>query len=210
MNNFYLRVLSSIILAPIFLFSVYKNGFFFYLILSLILFTGFNEIYRNIFNFFLKLFLYLLILLFIYSVVIIRSDTHNGFIYFIWVLFVVWLSDIGGYCFGKIFKGPGFSKYSPNKTISGLIGSLLLSQFSIIVLFLQIDNFKFNFGYLFIQLLICLSCIAGDIFFSYIKRINNIKDFSNIIPGHGGILDRIDGMIFSFIFYYFISLSHVF
>ena len=117
------------------------------------------------------------------------------------------LTDIGGYIFGKVFKGPKLTKYSPNKTYSGLIGSYLLPLIFIpfIVFFYFIDDFKIFNLIIFIFLVSSASQI-GDIIISYFKRISNLKDTGKLIPGHGGLLDRIDGMIFSFPAFYIIEL----
>ena len=120
-------------------------------------------------------------------------------------------TDIGGYLFGKIFKGPKLTKISPKKTISGMIGSYILS---VIVTFAFIFFANLNFSFEFILqifiLVIIISTVSqlGDISISYFKRLSKVKDTGNIIPGHGGILDRIDGMIFAFPFsYIMISLN---
>ena len=116
---------------------------------------------------------------------------------------VAWLTDIGGYIFGKLFRGPKLTKISPNKTWSGAFGSLILSQFAFLIFFLDV-NYKLNFNIFFFQLLLSIVGQIGDILMSYIKRINKIKDTSNFIPGHGGFLDRLDGLIWIFIFGNFI------
>jgi len=118
---------------------------------------------------------------------------------FLWLILIAWLTDIGGYIFGKLFGGPKLIKISPNKTWSGAFGSLILSQFACLILFLDI-NYKLNFNIFFFQFLLSIIGQTGDILMSYIKRINNKKDTSNFIPGHGGFLDRVDGLIWIFIF----------
>ena len=123
---------------------------------------------------------------------------------FIFVLLICIFSDIGGYVIGKSIGGIKLTKISPNKTISGSIGSFIFSLFPII-LFLLIDELtnnndftihKHNFDKVVILCLFtCLICQLGDLFISYLKRKAKIKDTGNIIPGHGGILDRIDGIL---------------
>ena len=123
------------------------------------------------------------------------------------------MSDIGGYVFGKIFKGKKLSKISPNKTYSGAFGSLFLSCLSLPLINL-FQNFFFNKllinfmaeNFLIITISISLVCQLGDIFVSYFKRKNNIINISNILPGHGGILDRIDGLMFVLIFCFVLKL----
>jgi len=104
-------------------------------------------------------------------------------------------SDIGGYIFGKIFKGPKLTKISPNKTISGVIGSFIFSctLFSSLIYY---ESNVFNFTIVIIGLMTSLFCQIGDLFFSYLKRKADIKDTGNFLPGHGGILDRLDGIFF--------------
>ena len=103
-------------------------------------------------------------------------------------------TDIGGYIFGKIFKGKKLTKYSPNKTYSGVYGSYILSFLTIYILF----NSFYSLEKLFIFTFITSSVSQfGDIMISFLKRKAKIKDTGNIIPGHGGILDRLDGVIFA-------------
>ena len=103
-------------------------------------------------------------------------------------------SDIGGFIFGKIFKGPKLTKISPNKTISGAIGSLVLSCTVLSVIFYLLTT-KFYFITIIIAIVTSLSCQAGDLFVSYFKRKAKIKDTGNFFPGHGGVLDRLDGIL---------------
>ncbi len=117
-------------------------------------------------------------------------------------------SDIGGFIFGKIFKGPKLSKISPNKTVSGSLGSIFLSTLVISTIFFYFTT-NFNFNILIVAFLTSISCQIGDLFFSFLKRKAKIKDTGNFLPGHGGILDRIDGIllgvpvgIFAIIYFY--------
>ena len=115
------------------------------------------------------------------------------------ILFVITVcifSDIGGFVFGKIFKGKKLTKISPNKTFAGMYGSFILTIIFTIIYchYLNIDNLKI---YIINCLLISLVCQLGDLFVSYLKRKSNVKDTGNILPGHGGILDRIDGILFA-------------
>tara|TARA_Y100000816_G_C25765601_1_gene402099 strand:+ start:257 stop:616 length:360 start_codon:yes stop_codon:yes gene_type:complete len=103
-------------------------------------------------------------------------------------------SDMGGLIFGKIFKGPKLTKISPNKTISGAIGSLILSSLCLLTLNYYLTK-KIDINIIIIALIISISCQIGDLFFSFLKRKSYIKDTGNYLPGHGGILDRIDGML---------------
>ena len=209
MNNFYLRLLSSLVIAPIFLYALYKANFFFYSIIFFILLVSFYEIHKNVKQQKIIFFLYLLIIFFAFSIINARGSNFENYILCVWILFIIWTSDIGGYVVGKIFKGPKLSIYSPNKTIAGFIGSILFSQMSFFIPYFFLNSFVFTVKIILIQFLFCLFSVSGDIFFSLIKRINQIKDYSNVIPGHGGILDRIDGMIFVIIAYYFLKYFNV-
>ena len=104
-------------------------------------------------------------------------------------------SDIGGYLFGKILKGPKLTKISPNKTIAGALGSFVLTCTVMSgIIYYKINIF--NFSILFTGLLTSFFCQLGDLFFSYLKRKAKLKDTGNLLPGHGGILDRLDGVFF--------------
>ena len=103
-------------------------------------------------------------------------------------------SDIGGFIFGKIFKGPKLTKISPKKTFSGALGSIIFSNiFFSYLIFIFIN--KFFYVYLIIATITSICCQIGDLFFSYLKRKAKIKDTGNFLPGHGGVLDRIDGIL---------------
>ena len=137
------------------------------------------------------------IIIFYYSSVTIYTETSKFFL--IYIILVCASSDIGGYIFGKIIGGVKLTKISPNKTISGSIGSFL---FCIIPLFfiyktnlyLDLDFSTYNIIFC---LIVSLSCQIGDLIISYFKRLNKVKDTGKILPGHGGLLDRIDGIIFA-------------
>ncbi len=138
------------------------------------------------------LYLFLILLIFIFGL----NDIHFKIILFI-VLLICISSDIGGILFGKIFKGPKLTKISPKKTISGSLGSFILSMLMSLILLNYI--FKTDlFSNIFIGFVISLSVQLGDLFFSYLKRKSSIKNTGNILPGHGGILDRIDGILLGF------------
>tara|TARA_Y100001958_G_C20891668_1_gene317584 strand:+ start:151 stop:540 length:390 start_codon:yes stop_codon:yes gene_type:complete len=121
------------------------------------------------------------------------------------------LTDIGGYVFGKIFKGPKLTNYSPNKTYSGVIGSYAFSITLVpLILTFGLVNDKDLLNLIFFIFLVSSVSQLGDICISYFKRISKIKDTGKIIPGHGGLLDRIDGMIFAYPFSYLIMLISFF
>jgi len=115
-------------------------------------------------------------------------------------------TDIGGYVFGKIFKGPKLTKISPKKTYAGMFGGYFLSliSLSVIISFLDYDTTVVLF---LLTILISTVSQLGDIIISYFKRLSKIKNTGKLIPGHGGLLDRIDGMVFAFPIYYLINLT---
>ena len=123
-----------------------------------------------------------------------------------YVIIICSSTDIGGYTFGKIFKGPKLTKISPKKTYAGMFGGYFLSliSLSVIISFLDYDTSLVLF---LLTILISTVSQLGDILISYFKRLSNIKNTGKLIPGHGGLLDRIDGMIFAFPVYYLINLT---
>ena len=126
-------------------------------------------------------------------------------IFFLYVISICFLTDIGGYVFGKIIGGKKLSKISPNKTISGTVGSFIFSILPlIIVLNLNYLDLEFNLVNMMFCLLISLISQLGDLFISFFKRKAKIKDTGNILPGHGGVLDRVDGIVFAIPFTYFL------
>ena len=148
-----------------------------------------------------------------YSVYLFREN--KNFVFFLLVILTCVATDIGGYIFGKIFKGPKLIKISPNKTYAGMIGGFFLSIISV-YLFLSntsliSENPALGFGYNYyfginefiLVLFISLISQIGDLIISYFKRLAKVKDTGKFLPGHGGILDRIDGIVFAIPFYYF-------
>ena len=122
-----------------------------------------------------------------------------GPVFFLYVLSICICSDIGGYIIGKNIGGKKLTKISPNKTISGSLGSFCFSMLPLLV-FNNFDKFEY-YLYSIDNFLFCLKvslvCQLGDLFVSYFKRKAKVKDTGRILPGHGGILDRIDGIIFA-------------
>ena len=117
------------------------------------------------------------------------------------VLFLICIcifSDIGGLLFGKFFKGKKLTKISPNKTISGSIGSFILSLFMVPIFYFLLEG-KFNnlFDLIVLAILVSFFCQLGDLFISFLKRKAKVKDTGDLLPGHGGVLDRIDGILFA-------------
>lgn len=198
MSNFTKRFIISLLAFPLIYILLYQK----YLFNILIIVTFFFCIYEWV-NLFSKkglLFIFGLIILSIFLISILRIYNFSEFnLKFLWLILITWLTDIGGYIFGKLIGGPKLIKISPNKTWSGLVGSIILSQFAFLIFFLD-PNYKFSISILFAQFILSIAGQVGDIMMSYVKRINNKKDTSNLIPGHGGFLDRVDGLIWIMIF----------
>ena len=132
----------------------------------------------------------------VFLILAIESEYFNLKIYLLYSTLVAIMSDIGGLVFGKIFKGKKLTKISPNKTISGSIGSFIFSIFLVPFFYKsQIDQNILSL--LLITIIISLISQLGDLFISLLKRKAKVKDTSDLLPGHGGVLDRIDGIIFA-------------
>ena len=152
-----------------------------------------NKIFKNnlksiIINSFFLIYVSLFCFLFLY---------FSNFLQLKIILFTLLIgcvfSDIGGFIFGKIFKGPKLTKISPNKTISGAIGSILLTATVFLIISKYLTN-TINVDVFVISLVTSLGCQIGDLFFSFLKRKAKIKDTGNFLPGHGGVIDRLDGI----------------
>ena len=210
-NEILKRTLSSIILLLLTFFCIIKGSYLFTILLIAIFLISSLE-WHNMSKqkpYYFIGFIYLFFSLF--CVYKLRFDFTNEASLFLLITIICILTDIGGFIFGKAFKGPKLTKYSPNKTYSGLLGSFFLS-FSIIPI-----NFFFSFlndinliTLMIFTLIVSAISQLGDIFISYFKRSSNIKDTGKIIPGHGGLLDRIDGMIFAFPIAYLMILFNFF
>ena len=121
---------------------------------------------------------------------------ENFKISMLYLFLVCIFSDIGGLLFGKIFKGKKLTKISPNKTVSGSIGSFILSLALVPIFYFLFNDYFLNLYHLIsISILISFFCQIGDLLISFLKRKAKVKDTGNILPGHGGLLDRIDGML---------------
>ena len=205
-ENLIKRILSSIILIIILFFFLNSNKIIFFLVLSCIFFIACYELKNIILKTNLLIAGYLFLLFSFYCFFMFRFlDNNNSYLYFLLIICIG--SDVGGYIIGKIFGGPKLTKISPNKTYSGMLGAFIFSLiFSSIYLYIS-KNIYFSFTiYNFEMYALILICSGisqlGDIFISYLKRKSNVKDSGKLIPGHGGILDRIDGIIFVFPFIY--------
>jgi phosphatidate cytidylyltransferase len=198
MSNFKKRLSVSLLAFPLIYVLLYQKTLSNLLILIVFLFCIFEWV--KIFKKKNAIFFLGLIVLFVFLLSLLRIYNFEEFnLIFLWLIILTWLSDIGGYIFGKLFGGPKLTQISPNKTWAGAIGSIILSQFAFLIFFLNSD-YKFNITIIFMQLFLSIIGQFGDILMSYVKRKNNKKDTSNFIPGHGGFLDRVDGLIWIIIF----------
>lgn len=194
-SNFLKRLIFIIFSLPLVILSLHFGGYYFYFLVTLVSLIGLYEIFllkKKIFSFII----FILFSIFLFLFIEIYYE-KNGKIYIYLLLLITWLSDTGGYIIGRYLGKKKISYISPNKTYLGFLGSIIFSQLSFFYLFFN-DTFFFNSLFITALLLIFSSLIVifGDLFFSYIKRKCKIKDYSNIFIGHGGLFDRIDGLIF--------------
>ena len=219
-NETFKRILSSIIIIPIALFFIIKgSAYFIFFLITFFLISSYEwfkmakkkmHLYTGVF--FLSFSFYAAYLL--------RGTSESELVFFLFIILICVASDVGGYIFGKLFKGPKLSKISPNKTYSGMIGSYF---FSIICAYLYLNEYPGEIGtglnWVFFDsdlvLLLTVFLISsvsqlGDLTVSYFKRLSKIKNTGKILPGHGGLLDRVDGTIFvipfAYLFLNFIKL----
>ena len=203
MNNLIKRILSSIILLPLICYFILQGSFLLLFFVIFCFFVACYEWHLMTKNNYHKISGFIFLIISFGTFYKISFEIYEVF----FVILICVSTDIGGYIFGKILKGPKLTKISPNKTYAGTIGGYFLSMINFFVVtnffYQPLSYFKF---FLIIILLSTVSQI-GDIIVSYFKRLSKIKNTGRLIPGHGGLLDRIDGMIFSFPIYYLVSLT---
>ena len=208
-SELFKRVISSIFLIPLTIFLIVKGSYLFVSFLIICYFLTLYEWYQMSKNIIYKLIGIIFLFISFYSAYQIRFSFGNEYNLLFFILIICVSTDIGGFVFGKILKGPKLIKISPNKTYAGVLGSYIFSLLSVFIFFRTMNNFDLiEFTGLLLFLVIILSTVSqiGDLIISYFKRQSGIKNTGNIIPGHGGLLDRIDGMIFAFPFYYSLIL----
>ena len=203
MSNLNKRILTSFPLIIIAVYAIYNTTV---LVLSLfiissILIYEFANILKYIFKknkinlfIFLNIFIFYVCLFTLQIYFFLSGEFEKKQTIFLFILLICIFTDIGGYIFGNIFKGKKLTSISPNKTYAGMIGSFICS---LIICILFIIYFNFSFHFMFFTFFISSVSQSGDLFISYLKRKANIKDTGNFLPGHGGLLDRLDGIIFA-------------
>ena len=219
------RIITSIILFLIAIFCILIHKFVFVLLLIVTLFVCFNEWkdinykyfkkkrHSNWKYFFVQFVGLVYLFIFLSTSIALRGNNSESIAFFIIILCICIFSDIGGYVFGKVIGGRKLIKISPNKTISGSLGSFIFSILPALLFNLQNYTGVF-FEVLSINIALCLIvslvCQLGDLLISYFKRLNKVKDTGTILPGHGGLLDRIDGLIFAIPTVYILKITQIF
>ena len=197
------RILSSIILIPLALYFI-VNGSFMLMFFTFICFVvACYEWHMMTKRKSYKIYGFIFLVISFYTFYELSVEVVG----FLFVFTICISTDIGGYVFGKIFNGPKLTKISPNKTYAGAIGGYFLSLISLTIIINYIDYPNTPIQYIILLILISTVSQIGDIIVSYFKRKSKIKNTGKIIPGHGGLLDRIDGMIFAFPTYYLVNLT---
>ena len=199
LNNFKKRFLTSLFLLLLF-FLIFKSYIilnYCLIVLGVLSILEFLNLSRKIFKnklglILLNIFFISYVFIFCFIFLMFFNNTLLKYTLSI-ILFGCIASDIGGFIFGKIFKGPKLTKISPNKTYSGSIGSIVLTLITVSILFYYFLKI-FNLDTIILALVVSIFCQLGDLLFSLLKRKAKIKDTGNILPGHGGVLDRLDGI----------------
>ena len=208
-KELFIRILSSIILFPLVFFFIIKGSIFFnFFIIIMMLIAAYEWHFLSLRKgYYIPGFIF--IIFSFYTFYFFRND--SDYLLFLIILTTCIATDVGGYVFGKILKGPKLTKISPNKTYAGMFGGFV---FSVITVYIFFENSSFSrltynqqeleVKIIFIVLITSLISQIGDLIISNFKRKSNVKNTGKIIPGHGGLLDRIDGMIFAFPFMFFL------
>ena len=197
------RIISSIILLPLSFYFIIQGSFvliFFTVVCFIVSSYEWNMMTKNRSY---KIYGFIFLIITFYTFYSLSIDVFGVF----FVILICASTDIGGYLFGKLFKGPKLTKISPNKTYAGMIGGYFLSLITLTLITNIIDYPGTPIQFFLITILISTVSQIGDIIVSYFKRLSKIKNTGKLIPGHGGLLDRIDGMIFAFPIYYLVDLT---
>ena len=197
-REFTKRFISSIIMLPIIVLVIFKGSLIFNLFLFILFLLASYEWFKMSKKKFIKSLIgTTFLILSFYSAYQLRNI--SGFNFFIFLVLICVFTDLGGFFFGKLFKGPKLTKISPKKTYSGVIGSFVLPLLFGLIYYSYVNlNYSefINVNFNLLILTISFTSQVGDLIISYFKRIAKVKDTGKFLPGHGGILDRIDGLIF--------------
>ena len=201
MSNLSKRILTSLIIFPLSIFFIFKGGNLLLLFLLVVFVVSNYELFLVFNKRITILCLDLVLILSLFSIYYLRESGEVSTKLLIWVIILCVCSDTGGYVFGKTFKWKKITEISPNKTLSGVLGSFIFSLFSLFI----VENVSFTSSafiqflepkFFFLAIIFSLVAQIGDLTISFFKRLEEVKDTGKILPGHGGIFDRIDGLIF--------------
>jgi phosphatidate cytidylyltransferase len=201
MTNLQKRILTSLIILPLSIFFILEGGYTLLSFLFLVFFIANYELFTVFKKKSTILFLDLILIISLFSIFHLTENDKATFLILLWVIILCVCSDVGGYVFGKLFKWRKLTKISPKKTFSGVFGSFIFSIFSIFIInnlniTRSIDLDFYEVKFFFLAIIFSLIAQLGDLIISYFKRLEKIKDTGKILPGHGGIFDRIDGLMF--------------
>ncbi len=203
MNNLTKRIFSSLILIPLALYFIISGTYMLIFFTLICLFVSCYEWNMMTKKKTYRVYGFLFLIFSFYTF----YELSLGLSLVFFIILICISTDIGGYIFGKIFKGPKLTKISPKKTYAGMIGGYFLSLICLTIISNYINYTNIPIQFFILTLIISTVSQVGDIIISYFKRLSKIKDTGKIIPGHGGLLDRIDGMIFTFPVVYLINLT---
>ena len=201
MSNLPKRILTSLIIFPLSIFFIFKGGNLLLLFLLVVFVVSNYELFLVFNKRITILCLDLVLILSLFSIYYLRESGEVSTKLLIWVIILCVCSDTGGYVFGKTFKWKKITEISPNKTLSGVLGSFIFSLFSLFI----VENVSFTSSafiqflepkFFFLAIIFSLVAQIGDLTISFFKRLEDVKDTGKILPGHGGIFDRIDGLMF--------------
>ena len=208
------RIITSILLFLLVIFCIFVHKYFFITAILVISYFAFDEIciiivrVRNL-NELAKFLFKFISLFYLFGIFVLSAMSLyfvDGPFFFLYILSICICSDIGGYIIGKSVGGKKLTKISPNKTISGSFGSFCFSIIPLLIFYnINSSEYLLSISNFLMCLFTSLVCQLGDLFISYLKRKAKVKDTGSILPGHGGLMDRVDGIIFAIPFVFILS-----
>jgi|TARA_B100001079_G_scaffold43497_1_gene34722 phosphatidate cytidylyltransferase len=208
------RIITSILLFLLVIFCIFVHKYFFITAVLIISYFAFDEIciiivrVRNL-NELAKFLFKFISLFYLFGIFVLSAMSLyfvDGPFFFLYILSICICSDIGGYIIGKSVGGKKLTKISPNKTISGSFGSFCFSIIPLLIFYnINSSEYLLSISNFLMCLFTSLVCQLGDLFISYLKRKAKVKDTGSILPGHGGLMDRVDGIIFAIPFVFILS-----